>query len=157
MSWISHLDITVTSKGHRVPLIVSLLLKSVIYRDGKYRHTFMPNLDPDPHRACAASAHTSTLSKCFSHSDGLSSGENVGRREAVWIWPAVALTQISVYSTHTNLAVRKIMEAMRTAKRKKKNGTRSQHVSNKNMAQTITEHRRVCGKRASFAKNFLFR
>ena len=41
---------------------------------------------------------------------------------------AVALTQISAYSTHKNLAVRKIMEVMRTAC--VKSGTRSQHVSN---------------------------
>ena len=43
---------------------------------------------------------------------------------------AVALTQIFAYSTRKSLAVRKIMAAMRTAYAKK-NGTRSQHVSNK--------------------------
>ena len=42
---------------------------------------------------------------------------------------AVALTQIAAYSTHKNqLAVRKIMEAMRTASAK--SGIQSQHVSN---------------------------
>ena len=41
---------------------------------------------------------------------------------------AVALTHISAYSTHKNLAVYKIMEAMRTAYAK--SGIQSQHVSN---------------------------
>ena len=42
---------------------------------------------------------------------------------------AVVLTQISAYIMHKNLAVRKIMEVMRTVYAK--NGTWSQHVSNK--------------------------
>ena len=44
------------------------------------------------------------------------------------------LTQISAYITHENLAVRKIVEAMRTAYAK--HGTRSQHVSKQNLTQT---------------------
>ena len=59
----------------------------------------------------------------------------------------VALTPISAYIKHTNLAVRrKIMEAMRAAYAK--NGIRSQHVSKQNMTQTITEHARVCERKA---------
>ena len=58
----------------------------------------------------------------------------------------VALTQISAYITLKNLAVRKIVEAMRTAYTK--GGTRSQHVSNYIWHVSILK-----GKRASFAKN----
>ena len=62
----------------------------------------------------------------------------------------VALTQISAYSTHKNLAVRKIMEVMRTAHAK--SGIQSRHVSN-----YTNDHGRhtsiVKGKRASFANN----
>ena len=48
-----------------------------------------------------------------------------GRQQTLWQlerrnWPAVALTQISTYITHKTLAVRKIMDAMRTAHTKKK-------------------------------------
>ena len=55
----------------------------------------------------------------------LSQHNAVNQREYL---AAVALSQISAYTTHKNLAVRKIMEAMRTAYAK--SGTRSQHVSN---------------------------
>ena len=61
-------------------------------------------------------------------------------------YPAVALTQISAYSTHKNLAVRKIIEAMRTAYAKKRDSV-SRHPK-QNMTQTITEHTRVCEKKA---------
>ena len=69
---------------------------------------------------------------------------------------AVALTHISAYSTHKNLAVHKIMEVMRSAYAK--NGTRSQHVSNKTWRKRSWNIREYLkGKRASFAKNILFR
>ena len=42
--------------------------------------------------------------------------------------PGIALAQISAYIARKNLAVRKIMEAMRTAYAKKRDS--SQHVSN---------------------------
>ena len=61
--------------------------------------------------------------------------------------PAVALTQISAYITHKNLAVRKIMEAMRTAYAKKKRDLVSTRLK-QNMTQTITEHTRVCERKA---------
>ena len=60
---------------------------------------------------------------------------------------AVALTQISAYSTHKNLAVRKIMEAMRTAYAKKKRESVSKRLK-QNMTQTITERTRVCERKA---------
>ena len=87
---------------------------------------------------------------------------------AITVWPAllsstegnlfsaVALTQISAYSTHINLAVGKLMEAMCTAYAK--SGTRSQHVSNKTWHKRSRKAREyVEGKRVSFAKNMLFR
>ena len=52
----------------------------------------------------------------------------VPRKQEKGMRPAVALTQISAYSTHKNLAVRKIIEVMRTAYAK--SGIQSQHVSN---------------------------
>ena len=64
---------------------------------------------------------------------------------------AVALTQISAYSTHKYLAVRKIMEAVRTAYAKKKNGTQSRHVPNKTWRKWSRNMREyVQGKRAPF-------
>ena len=68
-----------------------------------------------------------------------------------WEWKAaVVLTQMSAYSMHKNLAVRKVMEAMHTAYVKKRD---SASTGLKNMMQTIMEHytRHVKGKRASFA------
>ena len=57
---------------------------------------------------------------------------------------AVVLTQISAYGTHKNLAVHKIMEAMRTAYAKKRDSV-STHLK-QNMTQMSTEHTRVCEK-----------
>ena len=51
---------------------------------------------------------------------------------------AVALTQISAYITHKNLAALKIMEAMRTAYAKKRNSVSTR--LKQNMTHTITEH-----------------
>ena len=63
---------------------------------------------------------------------------------------AVALTQIFAYRTHKNLAVRKIMEVMRTAYTK--SGNRSQHVSNYTWGNG-RHASLVKGKRESFANN----
>ena len=54
---------------------------------------------------------------------------------------AVALTQISAYSTHKNLAVRKIMEAMRTAYARKRASVSTRLKQHKR--QAIAEGTRV--------------
>ena len=63
----------------------------------------------------------------------------------------VALTQISAYSTHKNLAVRKIMEAMRTAYAKSgiQSRTRLKLQGKRSRRHTSI----VKGKRASFAND----
>ena len=64
----------------------------------------------------------------------------------------VALTTISASSTHKNIAVRKIMDAARTAHAKKKwdsVSTRAKHARGKRSQHTSI----VKGKRASFANN----
>ena len=63
--------------------------------------------------------------------------------------PAVALTQIYAYSAHRNLAVRKIMEAMRTAYAKKRD-----LVSTRLKLHDHGRHASIVkGKRASFTNN----
>ena len=76
--------------------------------------------------------------------------------DGTFIQSADALTQSSVYSTHKNLAVRKIMQAYAKKKLYTKSWKRTQKkkrdsVSKRpkqNMTQTITEHTRVCEKKA---------
>ena len=59
-------------------------------------------------------------------------------------WSAVALTHVSVYSMHKNLAVCKIMEAMHTAYcKKKKRDSVSAHLK-----QNMKQHTRVCESNA---------
>ena len=58
---------------------------------------------------------------------------------------AVALTQVSACSMHKNLAVRKIMEVMRTARVRKKQDSVSTRLK-LHMRQTITEGTRVLWK-----------
>ena len=61
---------------------------------------------------------------------------------------ALTLTHISAYSTHKNLAVHKIMEAMRTVYAKKKQDSVSTRLK-QNMTETITEHNMlVCERQA---------
>ena len=57
------------------------------------------------------------------------------------------LTQISACVTHKNLAVRIITEAMLTVYVKNGTTCRSTHLK-QNMTQTITEHTRVCERKA---------
>ena len=72
--------------------------------------------------------------------------------------PAVTLTQISAYGMLKNLAVLKIMEAMRSAYAKKKTRTQSQNGPNKTWhKQSKNKHEYVKRKRASFTKHILFR
>ena len=73
---------------------------------------------------------------------------NLQARQRTVTPTAVAFTQISAYVTHKNLAVRKIMEAMRTAYAK--NGTRSQHFSNKTIDANDhgTYSTRVCERKS---------
>ena len=59
---------------------------------------------------------------------------------------AVALTQISAYGTHKNLAVRKIMEAMRTACAKSR--IRSWRVSNYTWGKRSRKMREYCERKA---------
>ena len=60
--------------------------------------------------------------------------------------PGVALTHISACTTHKNLAVRKIMEAMRTAYTK--SGTRSQRASNYARGKRSRKAREYCERKA---------
>ena len=55
----------------------------------------------------------------------------------VYEWFSGRVTQISAYIAHKDLAVRKIMHAMRTAYAKSR--TRPRHVSNYTTRQKITE------------------
>ena len=57
-----------------------------------------------------------------------------------------ALTQISAYITHKNLAIRKIMEAIRNAYAK--SGIRSQHVSNYTWGKRPRKALECCGREA---------
>ena len=68
---------------------------------------------------------------------------------------ATTLTQISGYITHKNLAVRKIMEAMRTVYAK--NGTQSQHVSNKTWGKLSWNVRESCERKACIVCKGLIR
>ena len=67
--------------------------------------------------------------------------------------PWVALTQISAYSTHKTLAVRKIMEVMRAAYAK--SGIRSPHASEGAQVLCEREARIVCEQLFSVSLNRL--
>ena len=72
--------------------------------------------------------------------------------EARLLRAAVALTQISAYSTHKNLVIRKIMEVMRTAMQKAGFSLNTSQTTHE-----ASDHGRhasiVKGKRASFANH----
>ena len=73
--------------------------------------------------------------------------ERVEMRHQASTFAAVALTQISAKSTHKNLALRKIMEAMRTAYAKKWDSVST--LLKIHMRQTITEATRVLWKESA--------
>ena len=71
---------------------------------------------------------------------------------------AVALTQFSAYITHKHLAARKIIEAMCTAyEQNTKIRDSVSTLLKQNMTQMITEHTRVCGRKARIVceENFI--